>query len=315
MTEPRARHDAPRIGDAIDERDRTIAKLERDLASVRGLLLEYFDAREATDDALRASERRYRESEERYGALVRRTERMASLGHLLAGVAHELNNPLAAIGSFAELLLRQTWPDDDRIALETITHEAHRAGRIVRELLAFSRTQESHGSEPVDLNVVVRYIIGAQRYHIDTQGIRHELVLGDDLPAVLAQTSQIEQVVLNLIINARQALEQSIDDQSASRRAGRTIAQPLITVRTAASGGNVVLEVADNGPGIPEDHRARIWDPFWTTKKADDGTGLGLSVIHSIVTGYGGRVEVHSEVGVGTRFVVSLPAAAASRVA
>jgi two-component system NtrC family sensor kinase len=219
---------------------------------------------------------------------------------------------LAAIGGFAQLLLRQQLNEEDRSALETINHEAQRAAKIVRDLLTFSRHHESERREPVDLNTVVRYILDAQRYQIETQGIRRDLTLAPGLPPVLAQASQLEQVVLNLVVNARQALEESMDERMTARRAGESVATPVIAIRTAAADGMVTLEVQDNGPGIPEEHRARIWDPFWTTKEEGEGTGLGLAVVHGIVSGYGGTIEVETEVGVGTRFLVKLPALAAA---
>ncbi len=403
--------------DAVAERDRTIARLERDLRSLRGILLDYMTAREAAEDEVRATEDRYRALVHRaaYGIfragldgrftdvnpalvrtlghpdaasvlavaaggvfydradhqrlldealrgqhwgwtevrwrrhdgapilvrlslqvvldahgtavalegvteditdrarqeeLVRRSERMASLGHMLAGVAHELNNPLAAIGGFAQLLLRQQLSEDDRSALETINHEAQRAARIVRDLLAFSRRHENERREEVDVNDVVRYILDAQRYQIETRGIRRELSLAAALPPVLAQASQLEQVVLNLVVNARQALEQAIDGRTATAGASTAVAPPAIRIRTSSAGDVVTLEVEDNGPGIPEENRGRIWDPFWTSKEEGEGTGLGLAVVHGIVSTYGGTIDLETEVGVGTRFVVKLPTAA-----
>jgi len=241
--------------------------------------------------------------------MLRRSERMASLGSMLAGVAHELNNPLAAIGGFAQLLLRETLNEDDRSAIETIYHESQRAAKIVRDLLAFSRRQEQERRERVDLNEIIRYIIDAQRYQIETQGIRRELELEPGLPPVLAQPSQLEQVVLNLVVNARQALESAIDRRAAEQRAGNEAPPPVIAVRTSSRGGSVFLEIEDNGPGIREEHRNRIWDPFWTTKDEGEGTGLGLAVVHGIISGYGGTIDVETEVGRGTRFIVKLPVA------
>jgi PAS domain S-box-containing protein len=416
VTEPAC--SVPReAADVIAERDRTIARLERDLDSLRDILLDYMTAREQAEDEMRATEDRYRALVHRAASgifraaldgrftdvnpalvqtlgypsaamllsapagavfydpadyqrilgqalgdehrgwtevrwrrfdgapilvrlslqvvkdgrgnatalegmteditdrarqedLLRRSERMASLGHMLAGVAHELNNPLAAIGGFAQLMLRQQLSDEDRSGLETINHEAQRAARIVRDLLAFSRRHEQERREAVDLNEVVRYILDAQRYQIETRGIRRTLSLAAALPPVMAQASQLEQVVLNLVVNARQALEQAIDQQEPARRPAPPAA-PAITIRTASQGGTVTLEVEDNGPGIPEEYRTRIWDPFWTSKEEGEGTGLGLAVVHGIVTTYGGTIDLETQVGVGTRFIVRLPAASA----
>jgi PAS domain S-box-containing protein len=245
--------------------------------------------------------------------LLRRSERMASLGHMLAGVAHELNNPLAAVCGFAQLLLKQNLQPDEHAAVETMNHEALRAAKIVRDLLTFSRRQEFERREPVDLNEVVRYIVDAQRYQIDTRGITFRMELAANLPRVLAQASQLEQVVLNLVVNARQALEKVIDETSAEEASRGASAHPLLlTVRTARGDGVVTLEVSDTGPGIREEHRARIWDPFWTTKEEGEGTGLGLSVVHGIVAGYGGTIDVETELGAGTRFVVTLPTGGAA---
>ena len=238
----------------------------------------------------------------RHEELLRRSERMASLGHTLAGVAHELNNPLAAIIGFAQLLLRDARTPDERSALETIHHEAARAGRIVKDLLAFARRQDAQPWKPVDLNAVVRHIADSQRYSIETRGIRRMVELAPSLPRVLGDASQLEQVVLNLVVNARQALEALLDSPAATRQA------PRLGIRTHAEAGRVVLEVADEGAGIPAAQRERIWDPFWTTKAEGEGTGLGLSVVHGIVTAHGGTIAVESEPGEGTRFVVSLPA-------
>lgn len=250
--------------------------------------------------------------------IVRRNERLASLAKMLAGVAHELNNPLAAIGGFAQLLLQQTWPlpETERAAIQTIQAESVRAGRIVKDLLSFARRPDRERLEPVEVNEVVRYVIDAQRSPIDAAGIRMVLDLAPDLPRTLGQSSQIEQAVLHLVVNARQALEQAIEGSSGrpSRRLTDRLTErfatdpPTITIRTAADNSHLVLEVRDNGPGIRDDHRARIWDPFWTTKDEGQGTGLGLSVVHGIVTGFGGTVDVTSAVGLGTRFTLRLPA-------
>jgi CheY-like chemotaxis protein len=238
---------------------------------------------------------------------------MASLGHTLAGVAHELNNPLAAIGGFAQLLLRSERPPDDRSALETISREAARAGKIVKDLLTFARRQEGHPRERVCVTELVRYIFETQRYAMETRGIRHSLELDPNLPVVLADPAQIEQVLLNLIVNARQSIESALDAAGPARAGGAEDeaggAAPCISVRAAFVNGEVVIEVADTGPGIVKSDLERIWDPFWTTKEEGEGTGLGLAVVHGIITAHGGTIDVESEIGHGARFVIRLPAA------
>jgi PAS domain S-box-containing protein len=233
---------------------------------------------------------------------LRRSERMASLGHMLAGVAHELNNPLAAISGFSQLLLRGSWPDDDRKALETIGREARRAERVVRDLLTFARQGNVTRSELVDLHGVIRHIVDTQRYTLDTRGVRVLMVLAGQPVYVQGDTARLEQVVLNLVVNARQALE--------AMRGTRALVQAPLELRISTEIENdtfVVVKVADNGAGISPSLLSRIWDPFFTTKEEGVGTGLGLSVVHSIVTEHGGVVDVHSELGRGTEFMVRLP--------
>ncbi len=233
---------------------------------------------------------------------LRRSERMASLGHMLAGVAHELNNPLAAISGFSQLLLRGSWPDDDRKALETIGREARRAERVVRDLLTFARQGNVTRSELVDLHGVIRHIVDTQRYALDTRGVRVQLALTEQPVYVQGDTARLEQVMLNLVVNARQALE--------AMRGTRAMVQAPLELRISTeteSDTYVVVKVADNGAGISPSLLGRIWDPFFTTKEEGVGTGLGLSVVHSIVTEHGGVVDVHSELGRGTEFMVRLP--------
>jgi PAS domain S-box-containing protein len=240
--------------------------------------------------------------------LLRRSERMASLGTTLAGVAHELNNPLAAIGGFAQLMLREsTASEEDRSALQTIHHESNRAAKIVRDLLTFARRQEGEQRDRVDLNDVIGYLMATQRYAMETRNIARDIRLAPSLPPVFAERTQIEQVVLNLLVNSRQALEAMID-APANMGAGPAARRPEIRIRTWTEGRRVMVEIADNGPGIPKDLQSRIWDPFFTTKPEGEGTGLGLAVVHGIVTSYDGTIEVESEPDAGTRFVVSLPA-------
>ena len=233
---------------------------------------------------------------------LRRSERMASLGHMLAGVAHELNNPLAAISGFSQLLLRGAWPVDDRKALETIGREARRAERVVRDLLTFARQGNVTRSELVDLHGVIRHIVDTQRYALDTRGVRVQLLLSEQPVFVQGDTGRLEQVMLNLVVNARQALE-------AMRGERALLEAPLELIITTepAADAFVVVKVMDNGAGISPSLLGRIWDPFFTTKEEGVGTGLGLSVVHSIVTEHGGVVDVHSELGRGTEFIVRLP--------
>lgn len=256
--------------------------------------------------------------------ILRRSERLASLGRMLAGTAHELNNPLAAVCGFAQLLLRGDVSDEQRQALETIDREATRAAAVVRDLLTFARHHEQEATpQPVELNAVVRYVIGTRRYSLRAGGISLELDLCPGTLRVLGVTTQLEQVVLNLVSNAEQALESSVEARASAAGAGMTlavgaagphpvppggpVAPPRLVVRTRRSGDQAVVQVTDNGPGIPEDRLSLIWDPFWTTRADSEGTGLGLPVVHGIVSSHGGTVEVNSRPGEATSFVVSLP--------
>lgn len=238
---------------------------------------------------------------QRHDELLRRNERMATLGTTLAGVAHELNNPLAAIIGFSQLLLKKSWTADDRAALEAINHEAIRSATIVRDLLSLTRGRESARRAPMNLNEIIGYIVRTRRYALETTGIACVLELDSALPMVTGERTQLEQVLLNLMNNAEQALRPCVDADH-----GPSVAH--IAIRTRHEDQKVILEVEDNGPGIPEESRAHIWDPFWTTKEDGAGTGLGLTVVHGIVADHGGTISLDSAPGFGARFVVRLPA-------
>ena len=237
--------------------------------------------------------------------LLRRTERMACLGATLAGVAHELNNPLAAILGFAQLLMKKDVDTEARLALETINHEAARAGRIVRDLLTLVRKRDAERRVRLSLNDIVTYIVGTRRYALETHGIVCNTSLDPQLPNLIGDRTQLEQIVLNLLNNAEQAIRSARDDGG------------HVSIRTWTDGSIAVLEIADDGPGIPANAQDRIWDPFWTTKSSVAGTGLGLTVVRDIIASHGGEIRVENVPAVdgsagtpteaGARFVVRLP--------
>jgi PAS domain S-box-containing protein len=231
-------------------------------------------------------------------AQLRRAERLAAVGTLIGGVAHELNNPLQAISGFAELMLEKDRTESDRDALDTISREARRAARIVSELrtVATSSHEEMGPREAVDLNDVVQHVIKTRAYSLAAANIDVRQDLAVALPPLTGDASRLEQVMLNLLVNASQALA----DVDGERR---------IIVRTRLTPGGCSLSVYDNGPGIDPGHMAHLFDPFWTTKSPGEGMGMGLSVVHQIVTEHGGKVHVDSELGRGTNFIIDLPLA------
>jgi PAS domain S-box-containing protein len=249
--------------------------------------------------------------------LMRRSERLASVGKLVAGFAHELNNPLAAISGFAKLIDGSTLSAEDRDALVVIHAEAMRAGRIVQDLVTFSRRPDHETRASVDFCDIVRTAVAAERPAIMALGVALDVVLEPGVPRVPGQRVQLEQVVRHLLGNARQAMARAltpITELPARPITGRlperrSAEPPAISVRVRGTPSTVILEVSDNGPGVPPELQPRIWDPFWTTRDAQDALGLGLSVAHAIVTGYDGTIEVDGTEGYGARFTVMLPAA------
>jgi PAS domain S-box-containing protein len=229
---------------------------------------------------------------------LRRAERLASIGTLVGGVAHELNNPLTTIKSFAELMLLDERAPEDREALEIIHHEAVRTGKIVADLRSLARESAGDGAADaptlVDVNDVVRQVLRVRRYALELASVEVEEDLAPALDPVWAPPGRMGQIVLSLVLNAEQAL--------ASHAGERRLA-----VRTRPAGRGVALAVVDSGPGIRAEHLERIFDPFWTTHDPGSGTGLGLSLVHGIVAEQGGSVRVESERGRGAAFHVELP--------
>lgn len=237
-------------------------------------------------------------------AQLRRAERLASLGTLIGGVAHELNNPLTSIRGLAELLLADPDTDRRKEMLETVVREADRTAGIVDDLrLLARRTQDRDGAgEAVDVNDVLEHLLKLRGYSLETHDVEVEVELDPELPRVKGDGGQLEQVLLNLLVNAEQALEE-IEPPRRLRLASRCRADAEDPERTWVE---VLLE--DNGPGIEPGDLSRLFDPFWTTKDPAHGTGLGLSLAHKIVTEHGGRIEVESTPEAGARFAVILPA-------
>jgi two-component system, NtrC family, sensor kinase len=252
------------------------------------------------------------------------TEKMASLGQLVSGIAHELNNPLTSIQGYAQLLLSRRSAPDQLADAKHICEEAERAGRIVKNLLLFAREAKLE-RRPVDLNEIVERALALRSYELKIENIETTLDLDPGLPAILADASQLLQVVLNLVINAEQAISEARGvsavpdgalepDYIYDRAHGHRIAAGHIRIRTRhTSEQRLALEVSDDGPGIPRDAVPRIFDPFFTTKPAGVGTGLGLSIAYGIVREHGGEISVESERGDGAKFVVELSAAATAR--
>jgi PAS domain S-box-containing protein len=230
--------------------------------------------------------------------MVRR-EKLAALGELVGGVAHEVNSPLTSILAFGQILLQQHADDEQRRnAAETIVGEAKRAARIVGKLLTFARQNPAEKMR-TDLNQVLRDTVELRRYPLKMQDIALSLDLAEDLPATWADPFQLQQVFINLLSNAEQAL------------AGRP-GERRITLRTERRGGELVASIADTGPGIAPEHLPSIFNPFYTTKPRGIGTGLGLSISFGIVREHGGAMRARSEPGEGAVFEVALPILAPS---
>jgi signal transduction histidine kinase/BarA-like signal transduction histidine kinase len=233
------------------------------------------------------------QSRDLYQQLVQ-AEKMAALGQTISGVAHELNNPLATMLTWSERLARKSLDEGTRRAIDVILHEAERAAKIVRQLLTFARKRQSTRSM-VDINQVVRETLALRAYEQRVTNITVIDALAAGLPSVFADPQQLQQVLLNLVINAEQAM------LSAHGRG-------TLVVRTwhDASTETVMLELNDDGPGVPTEVQAKIFDPFFTTKEVGKGTGLGLTVAYAIVREHGGRIRVQP-LARGASFVVELP--------
>ncbi len=220
-------------------------------------------------------------------------EKLSSIGLLAAGVAHEVNTPLAVISTYAQMLARQISGDETKARmLEKIAKQTFRASEIVNSLLNFSRTSPTEFGD-VDLNRTVQDTVNLIEPQLRKAGVGLELSLAPQLPPIKGNAGRLQQVFLNLFLNARDAME-----------GGGTL-----RVRTSVSEGSVQVDVADTGKGIPPEILSRIYDPFFTTKPAKRGTGLGLSVTYGIVREHGGTIEVESLPGAGTCFHLDFPAA------
>ncbi|MGH7538543.1 MAG: hybrid sensor histidine kinase/response regulator [Gemmatimonadales bacterium] len=224
---------------------------------------------------------------------LQQADKLAAMGQLVSGVAHEINNPAAIISGFAQTLMLDDLRPEQLEIVEMVRDEAMRIGQITTNLLAFARMSGPERSL-VDVNELVRRTHTLRAYHLNTLNVNVQLELDPSEPRVWANVSELQQMLLNFLINAEQSLESFAGPRG-------------ITLRTRADAAEVRIECRDTGPGIAAEIRSRIFDPFFTTKPEGVGTGLGLSICYGIVRGHGGRIWVESEPGHGASFVVALP--------
>jgi signal transduction histidine kinase/ActR/RegA family two-component response regulator len=270
-------------------------------ASLTASLIEYQGEEMIVASAYDLTERRAVEEQmARQRDALYQSEKLSALGSLLAGVAHELNNPLSVVVGHAQLM-KETAGDTRVVERATkIGNAADRCSRIVKSFLAMAR-QRPPERRAVDLSDIVQATLDVTGYSLRTANIEVRLELDPAVPPVWGDSDQLNQVVTNLIVNAQQAMMEVTTPR-------------VLTIRDShdAARGEVVLTLSDSGPGIPEEIQSRIFEPFFTTKDIGEGTGVGLAVTHRIVEAHDGQIRVDSELGKGTTFTVSLPVSTAA---
>jgi PAS domain S-box-containing protein len=218
---------------------------------------------------------------------------LASVGELSAGIAHEINNPLTGVIGYAELLMQEDVPEHIKNDLEIIRDGAKRVASIVKGLLTFAR-QSKPERTVVDINQVIEVCLRLRAYELETSNIKVVTNLAPDLPLTIADPGQLQQVFLNLLINAEMEVK-------LAHGKGKLI------IKAEQVDNNIRISFKDDGPGIAKENLEKIFDPFFTTREIGKGTGLGLSICHGIVTEHGGRIWAESKLGKGATFIVELP--------
>jgi len=221
------------------------------------------------------------------------SSRLASVGEMAAGIAHEINNPLTAVIGFSQILMQKDAPEDIMKNLEIINNGAQRVANIIRRLLMFARKQKPERGY-VDVNKLLMETISLRTYEFETNNIHLSIKLDPDLPEIVADSRQLQQVFLNIIMNAETEMRLAH-------------AKGELLVSTETKNGRVIIRFTDDGPGIVPEDIDRIFDPFFTTREVGQGTGLGLSLCHGIITEHDGRIYAESTLGHGATFTVELP--------
>jgi PAS domain S-box-containing protein len=236
--------------------------------------------------------------------------KMATLGEMSAGVAHELNQPLNAIRIGSDLLKKVVERGEslepellDKVSGE-IGAQVERAANIINHLREFGRKSDSDELEKVNINNPIRDVFTVLGQQFKLRQIKVNLELDENLPPIHAVSNRLEQVFINLVMNARDAMEQMLESGQQEKW------EPVLNIRTYQEKGRVVAVIRDNGYGIPESVKEKIFEPFFTTKEVGRGTGLGLSISYGIIKDYEGTIEVESMVGSGTIFRITFPALA-----
>ena len=221
------------------------------------------------------------------------TDRLASIGELASGIAHELNNPLTSVIGFSQLLMEGNTPDEIKDDLGIVCSEAQRASNIVKNLLTFAR-KHAPVKQLSQLNNIIEDVLRLRAYEQKVNNIEIERHLATDLPEIMSDYFQLQQVFLNIIVNAENAMLEAHG-------------KGKLVITTEGVNHVVRAIFADNGPGITEENLSRIFDPFFTTKEVGKGTGLGLSICHGIVSTHSGQIYAESKTGEGATFIVELP--------
>jgi signal transduction histidine kinase len=224
---------------------------------------------------------------------LQRADKLASLGQISTGIAHEINNPLGIMLGYTQLLLRDHSPGsqihDD---LKTIEKHARNCKTIVEDLLKFARGAKTVKAL-VDVNECIKEVYSLLSHQFELDNISLQACLDDSVPEIVADAEKLKQVFMNLLVNAKQAIARN--------------GQITVTTRVDDSKDNIQISIEDSGCGIPQELIYKIFDPFFTTKPVGEGTGLGLSVSYGIIQDHNGRIEVESRPGNGAKFVITLP--------
>lgn len=259
-------------------------RCKQDPKGEMGLLFRTFNQ---MAEAIEEHEKQMKEETQRQ---ILQSEKLASIGRLAAGVAHEINNPLTGVLTFSHLLKERSKEEDDKKDLDVIIQETKRVRDIVRNLLDFAR-QSTPNKESINLNEILQQLLKLVTSQKEFRKIKIEEAYDANLPEILADKNQIQQVFLNLLMNAGEAIE----------------GEGRITISTTHDEDNIQVSICDSGCGIADEEMDKIFDPFYTTKPVGQGTGLGLSISYGIIQQHYGTIHCESKAGSGTTFTVSLP--------